>query len=196
MYGALYNGIAMAALDLAKRYTTQRRHANFGQSIADYPTTHDVYGRSIVDTQTSRIYLYSFCEQLDRCTDNGDWTMYETNPDTRPRSPSILWGLNAKEKAARVASEVPERMFRLFGGAGFSRKLEIERVLRDSKAGWVMGPSNEVTRAIVGRWALFGAAAVDWWNQVPNEGLLNAELGKLDNEAKEKLVARLLSEIG
>ena len=195
MYGALYNGVAMGALDLAKRYTTQRRHANFNQSIADYPTTHEVYGKSVVDTQASRIYLFSFCQQLDRCTNNGDWTMYETNPDARPRSPYILWGLNTKEKAARVASEVTERMFRLFGGAGFSRKLEIERVLRDSKAGWVMGPSNEVTRGLVGRWALHGAEAVDWWNQRPNEGLLNAELGKLDKHGKKQLIEQLQKEL-
>ena len=195
MYGALYNGVAMGALDLAKRYTTQRRHANFGQSVADYPTTHDVYGKSVVDTQASRIYLFSFCQQLDRCTNNGDWTMYETDPDIRPRSPYILWGLNAKEAAARAASEVTERMFRLFGGSGFSRKLEIERVLRDSKAGWVMGPSNEVTRGLVGRWALHGADAVDWWNQKPNEGLLNAELSKLDQSAKRALVEKLQKEM-
>ena len=196
MYGALYSGVAMGALDLAKRYTTQRRHANFGQCVADYPTTHDVYGKSVVDAQTARMYLYSFCQQLDHCTNNGDWTIYETQPDARPRSPLILWGLNAKEIAARVASEVPERMFHLFGGAGFSRKLEIERLLRDSKAGWVMGPSNEVTRGIVGRWALFGAEAVDWWNQKPNEGLLGAELGKLDDEAKRQLIKRLQDEVG
>ena len=195
MYGALYNGVAMGALDLAKRYTTQRRHAQYGQCIADYPTTHDVIGRSVIDAQTSRVYLFSFCELLDRSTNNGDWTMYETDPDARPRSQHIVWSLNAKEKAARVASEVPERMFRLFGGAGFSRRLEIERLLRDSKAGWVMGPSNEVTRGMAGRWALFGADAVDWWNQQVNEGLLNTELGKLDAHGKRKIIEKLEGEL-
>ena len=110
MYGSLYNGVAMGALDLAKRYTTQRRHVNFGQSVADYPTTHDVYGQSVVDAQASRLYLFSFAQQLDRCTNNGDWTMYEDDPDARPRSPYILWGLKAKEMAARSASDVTERM--------------------------------------------------------------------------------------
>jgi len=121
--------------------------------------------------------------------------MYEDDPDARPRSPYILWGLKAKEMAARSASDVTERMFRLFGGSGFSRKLEIERVLRDSKAGWVMGPSNEVTRGLVGRWALHGAEAVDWWNQRPNEGLLNMEINKLDQSAKRALMEKLQKEI-
>ena len=195
LYGALYNGVSMGALDLAKRYTTQRRHAQFGQCVADYPTTQDVFGRSLIDTQASRLCMYSFCELLDRSSNNGDWTIYETEPDAKLRSPHIPWSFNVKEKAARVASEVPERMFRLFGGAGFSRKLEIERVLRDSKAGWVMGPSNEVTRGMAGRWALFGAESVDWWNQHVNEGLLNVEIGKLDAQGKQALVEKLQREL-
>ena len=191
MYGALYSGMAMGALDIARRYTTKRRHANFGQCVADYPTTHDVYGTSLVDAQAARMFLFGFCQQLDRITGNGDWTLYERDPDARPRTPYMLWGLQVKEVAARAASEVTERMFRLFGGSGFSRSLEIERLLRDSKAGWVMGPSNEVTRGMVGRWALHGGEAVDWWNQRPNAGLLNAEIGKLDPEGKKKLIAQL-----
>jgi len=196
MYGAVYNGISMSALDLAKRHTTQRRHANFGQTIADYTTTQDVYGRGVIDTWTSRVNLYSFCQELDRRTNNGSWTIYEDDPDTRPRSPMILWGLIVKEKAAKVASEVTENMFRLFGGSGLSRKLEIERILRDSKAGWLMAPSNEVARGMVGRWALFGSDAVDWWNQQVNEGLLTSELSKLDAKAKRSLIAKLNAELG
>ena len=58
-----------------------------------------------------------------------------------------------------------------------------------------MGPSNEVTRGLVGRWALHGAEAVDWWNQRPNEGLLNAELGKLDKHGKKQLIEQLQKEL-
>ncbi len=195
LYGALYCGVAMGALDLARRYTTRRRHANFGQCIADYPTTHDVYGSSVVEAQAARMFLFGLCQEMDRATGNGDWTLYETHPDARPRTPYILWGLKVKEMAARVASEVTERMFRLFGGSGFSRRLEIERLLRDSKAGWVMGPSNEVARGMVGRWALHGAEAVDWWNQRPNAGLLASEIDKLDIEGKKELIERLQADL-
>ena len=159
LYGALYNGVAMGALDLARRYTTQRRHAQYGQSVADYPTTQAAYGKSVIDTQVSRGYLYALSRELDRATGGGDWTIYEADPDARPRTPYICWGLVAKEMAARVAGEVADAMFNLYGGAAYSRRLEIERVLRDSKAGWIMGPTNEVTRGIVGRWALHGHEA-------------------------------------
>ncbi len=196
LYGALYNGVAMGALDLARRYTTRRRHAQYGQSVADYPTTQAAYGKSVIDTQVSRGYLYALSRELDRATGGGDWTIYEADPDARPRTPYICWGLVAKEMAARVAGEVADGMFNLYGGAAYSRRLEIERVLRDSKAGWIMGPTNEVTRGIVGRWALHGHEAVDWWNQRVNRGLLDNELDKLDAAGKRAIMERLGAELG
>ena len=75
-------------------------------------------------------------------------------------------------------------MLQLCGGRGYMRAAEIERLVRDAKAGWVMAPSNEVSRQIVGRWALLGADAVDWWNQKVDERALHNELGKLDDEGK------------
>ena len=63
------------------------------------------------------------------------------------------------------------------------------------RAGWIMGPTNEVTRGIVGRWALHGYQAVDWWNQRVNENVLNGELGKLDSDGKRALIDRLNKEL-
>ena len=41
--------------------------------------------------------------------------------------------------------------------------LGLERLLRDGKAGWVMGASNEVLRQLIGKTSLFGLEAVDFW---------------------------------
>ena len=71
----------------------------------------------------------------------------------------------------------------------------IERLVRDSKAGWLMAPSNEVSQQIVGRWALLGADAVDWWNQKVDERALRNELGKLNDEEKRRLVDELSGEL-
>ena len=76
------------------------------------------------------------------------------------------------------------------------RANEIERLVRDAKAGWVMAPSNEVSRQIVGRWALLGPDSVDWWNQHVDERALHNELGKMDDDAKRELVAKLSAELG
>ena len=49
---------------------------------------------------------------------------------------------------------------------GFKKDMEIERYLRDGKAGWVMGPTNEVLRQFVGKYALFGMESLDYWKPV------------------------------
>jgi hypothetical protein len=120
--------------------------------------------------------------------------MYETDPDARPRASMTQWSLPAKVLAAKAAWETSDKMLQVCGGRGYGKGLEIERILRDGKAGWIMAPSNEVTRILVGKWALFGADAVDWWNQHVDEPALNNELSKLDNEQKNALIARLQSE--
>lgn len=81
-----------------------------------------------------------------------------------------------------MAMEVSDRMLQLRGGFGYSRKAGIERLVHDARAGWIMGPNNEITRQIVGRWALPGAEAADFWNQRVNEPLLLNELDKLDDD--------------
>lgn len=48
------------------------------------------------------------------------------------------------------------------------------------EAGWITGPNNEITRQIVGRWALLGAEATDFRNQKVNESRLLNEFDKLD----------------
>ncbi|MCE2520239.1 MAG: acyl-CoA/acyl-ACP dehydrogenase [Alphaproteobacteria bacterium] len=195
MFGALYNGVALACMDLARGHATKRRHAQYGQSIADYATTHDVFGRCLIDVQASRVYAFAVSELLDRNTSNNDWTLHEDDPEAMPRTAWTIWPFKAKELGCRMAMEVSDRMLQLHGGSGYSRKAGIERLVRDAKAGWIMGPNNEITRQIVGRWALLGAEAADFWNQRVNEPLLLNELDKLDEDGKRAIVARLARDI-
>jgi len=67
----------------------------------------------------------------------------------------------------------------------------LERILRDAKAGWVMGPTNEVLRQFVGKAVLLSFESLDYWNQVVNENVLHNELKKLDDDAKQKLIDQL-----
>ena len=43
------------------------------------------------------------------------------------------------------------------------RIVGLERLLRDGKAGWLMGASNEVLRQIVGKTSLLGLEVLDLW---------------------------------
>ena len=72
--------------------------------------------------------------------------------------------------------------------------MELERYLRDAKAGWVMGPTNEVLRQFVGKAVLLGFESLDYWNQSYNRRAVENEVKKLDSTAKRELAEQLLAE--
>jgi alkylation response protein AidB-like acyl-CoA dehydrogenase len=195
MYAGAYNGLAMACLDVARRHALRRAHVQYGRRIADYATSQDSYGRALCEAQASRMFAYGLARALDDATAGGDWTMYADDPDAAPRSAFTCWGLEAKVLAAGLAARVSDQMLQLCGGRGYARAAEIERLVRDPKAGWVMAPSNEVSQQIVGRWALLGPDSVDWWNQHVDERALRNELGKMSTDEKRRLVEELSSEL-
>ena len=72
--------------------------------------------------------------------------------------------------------------------------MELERYVRDAKAGWVMGPTNEVLRQFVGKAVLLGFDALDYWNQTYNRRVVENEVKKLDPDGKRELAAKLVEE--
>lgn len=195
MYAGAYNGLALSCVDVAKKHVTRKTHAQFGRRVADYPTTQDSFGRAVMDIEASRLSAYALAKAIDDATENGSWEIYERDPDAMPRSKFAHWCFQLKFLATRAASEISDRMLQACGGRGYMRDLDLERLVRDSKAGWVMGPSNEVTSQLVGKWALFGASSLDWWNQRVDEPVLMNELGKLDDEGKRKIIEKLSAEL-
>ena len=82
------------------------------------------------------------------------------------------------------------------GGTSYKKQpLELERYVRDGKAGWVMGPTNEVLRQFVGKTALLGMESLDYWNQVVNERAIKNETKKMTAEQKKELAESLLAEV-
>lgn len=195
MYAGAYNGVGMACIDVAKRHMMRKAHAQFGRRVADYPTIHDVVGEAVIDAQASRVFAYSVARELDKLTDNNSWDMYETDPNVMPRAKLSSWLFEAKVLSTRFAFQVSDKMLQACGGRGYMRDVELERLLRDSKAGWIMAPSNEVTKQLIGKWALHGPEAVDWWNQKVDEPVLMTELGKLDEDGKRRIVEHLNREL-
>jgi alkylation response protein AidB-like acyl-CoA dehydrogenase len=161
--------------------------------VADYPFIQDAFGEAVAQGQASRLFAFSFAKALDDATGNGDWAIYEKEPDAMPRAQYTAWVLEAKYLSTKFSFAVSDEMLKTCGGRGYMRDLELERLLRDSKAGWVMGPSNEVTRQLIGKWALFGAEAVDWWNQKIDEPVLMNELGKLDEAGRKRIIEHLMN---
>jgi alkylation response protein AidB-like acyl-CoA dehydrogenase len=190
---ACWNGISMGLIDIAKRHTTQKRHVDVGMRVCDYPTIQDYFGEAICDTNASRAFVFTMARALDDATNGCDWSIHR-DLAALPRAQYLHWMWQIKFNAAKNVAQVSDKMMHACGGTGYKPGLGIERYLRDGKAGWVMGPTNEVLRQFVGKSALLGFQSLDYWNQAVNQRVLDNEIKKLDGTAKRKLAERLLAE--
>jgi alkylation response protein AidB-like acyl-CoA dehydrogenase len=190
---ACWNGIAMGAIDIAKRHVTRKKHVDVGMRVADYPTIQDYFGEAIIDTNGCRMFSFSMAKLMDELTNGCDWSIH-VDLAALPRSVHLPWYWQIKFAAAKNVAHVCDKMLHACGGSGYKKDMEIERYLRDGKAGWVMGPTNEVLRQFVGKMALLGMDSLDYWNQSVNERVLHNEVKKLDAEGKRQLAAQLLEE--
>ncbi len=184
----------MGAINIAKRHTTRKKHMDVGKRVADYPTIQDYVGEAIMDTNASRSFVFSMGKLMDDITNNCDWSIHK-DLSAMPRVAYLSWYWQIKFIAAKNVAHVCDKMLHACGGSGFKKDMEIERYLRDGKAGWVMGPTNEVLRQFVGKLALLGIESLDYWNQNVNERVLQNEVKKLDLEGKRKLALSLMEQV-
>jgi alkylation response protein AidB-like acyl-CoA dehydrogenase len=188
-----WNGISLGMIDIAKGHTTKKKHIDVGMRVCDYPTIQDYVGEAIIDTNASRALVFQMAKAMDQLTNDCDWSIHE-DVSKLPRAQVLHWMWQVKFKAAKTVAQVSDKMLHACGGTGYKPGLGIERLLRDGKAGWVMGPTNEVLRQFVGKSALLGFASLDYWNQAVNERALTNEIKKLDPAAKRQLAERLMAE--
>jgi alkylation response protein AidB-like acyl-CoA dehydrogenase len=188
---SVWNGIALGAIDIAKRHTTRKRHVDVGMRVADYPTIQDYVGEAVMDTNACRIFALSVAQAFDDATDNNTRVL---EPGVLARGEFLHWAWQIKFEAAKNVAHVVDKMLHACGGSGYKRDMELERYLRDAKAGWVMGPTNEVLRQFVGKAVLLGFDSLDYWNQTYNRRAVENELKKLDAAGKRELGEQLIAE--
>jgi alkylation response protein AidB-like acyl-CoA dehydrogenase len=188
---SVWNGIALGAIDIAKRHTTRKKHVDVGMRVADYPTIQDYIGEAVMDTNASRIFVFSVAQAMDRATDDNTKVL---KPGETARADYLHWAWQIKFEAAKNVAHVVDKMLHACGGSGYKRDMELERYLRDAKAGWVMGPTNEVLRQFVGKAVLLGFDALDYWNQTYNRRVVENELKKLDSAGKRELAEQLVEQ--
>ncbi|HZJ51001.1 MAG TPA: acyl-CoA dehydrogenase family protein [Actinomycetota bacterium] len=185
---SVWNGLALGAIDIAKRHTTRKRHVDVGLRVADYPTIQDYVGEALMDTNASRLFVFSVAQALDNETDNNTRKL---EPGELARGNYLHWVWQIKFIAAKNTAHVVDKMLHSCGGSAYKRDMELERYLRDAKAGWVMGPTNEVLRQFVGKSVLLGFESLDYWNQTYNRRAVENEIKKLDSAGKRELAEQL-----
>jgi alkylation response protein AidB-like acyl-CoA dehydrogenase len=182
----------VGAIDIANRLTTRKPHVDVGLRVADYPTIQDYVGEAVMDTNACRLFVFSVAQAMDRATENNST---QPPPGEFARANYLHWAWQIKFEAAKNTAHVVDKMLHASGGSGYKRDMELERYLRDAKAGWVMGPTNEVLRQFVGKAVLLGFESLDYWNQTYNRRAVENELKKLDAEGKRKLAEELLAQV-
>jgi alkylation response protein AidB-like acyl-CoA dehydrogenase len=138
------------------------------------------------------MFVFSVAQACDQATEGG---RKNPGPGELARGTYLHWLWQIKFEAAKNVAQVVDKMLHCCGGTGFKKEpLELERYLRDGKAGWVMGPTNEVLRQFVGKTALLGIESLDYWNQVVNRRAVENEVKKMSPDEKRELAERLLAE--
>src|SRR5919202_457042 len=178
-------------IEIAKRHTTRKRHVDVGMRVADYPTIQDYVGEAVMDTNACRLFVTSVAQAMDWATDNNT---KELQPGEFARADFLHWAWQIKFDAEKNVAHVVDKMLHACGGSGYKRDMELERYLRDAKAGWGMGPTNEVLRQFVGKAVLNGFDSLDYWNQQYNRRVVENELKKLDAKGKRELAEQLMTQ--
>ncbi|GAB7053604.1 MULTISPECIES: acyl-CoA dehydrogenase family protein [unclassified Paenibacillus] len=136
---ACWIGIAQGAISTAVDNAKKKIHADTGQSVANYQVIRHEMAKAQILVDSARSMLYRVAEKMDETTRKGELLSSCLYP---------LWEL--KTHAADIVIEVTNKALQISGGRGYL-KGNIERFMRDGRAGAIMGPTNEVLREWIGR---------------------------------------------
>jgi alkylation response protein AidB-like acyl-CoA dehydrogenase len=125
-------GLAQGALDAATSYVKERRQ--FGQRVADFQGVQFLLADMATQVEAARLLVYEACELLDA-------------GDPRVSKLASMSKLFAADTAMKVTTDAVQ----LFGGAGYTRRYAVERMMRDAKVTQIYEGTNQVQRVVVAR---------------------------------------------
>jgi hypothetical protein len=128
---ALAVGILQAALDAAVDYARTRRQ--FGQAIADFQGVQWLLADMAKDTAAARLLTHAAALQFER------------------GERATVAAAMAKCFASDAAVQHTSSAVQIFGGAGYIRGFEVERLYRDAKITQIYEGTNQIQRNLIAR---------------------------------------------
>ena len=122
-------GIAEGALNKAVKYAKEREQ--FGRPIAKFQNTQFKLAEMAIDIESARHLVYKAA------------TLKDAGENYSVAAAA------AKLKAARVAMDVTTKAVQIFGGYGYSKEYEVERMMRDAKITEIYEGTSEVMLMVV-----------------------------------------------
>lgn len=139
-FGAVYLGIAQAALNTIVRYANSRIPTALGKPIASLAKVQRAIGEIALAVRGARALLSEVA---------GRW---DARPDARQGMAADVVG--AKTACVNAAIEATEGAMRCAGIGGLERRLGLERLFRDARAGPLNPPQEDLALELIGRMAL------------------------------------------
>ena len=130
--GAQAVGIAQGALDLAVRYTTERKQ--FDAQLANFEGVQFMLADMATHVEAARLLVYRAC------------AMADAGVPGLTRAASM-----AKLFATDTAMSVTTDAVQLLGGAGYTRDFAAERMMRDAKATQIYEGTNQIQRIVIAK---------------------------------------------
>jgi alkylation response protein AidB-like acyl-CoA dehydrogenase len=128
---ALAVGIAQAGLEAAVDYARQRKQ--FGKEIAEFQGVQWLLADMAKDIEAARLLAYSAAVRIDRGED------------------ATMTCSMAKCFAGDMAVARTSDAVQVFGGSGYIRGFEVERLYRDAKICQIYEGTNQIQRMIIAR---------------------------------------------
>jgi len=128
---ALAVGIAQAGLEAAVYYAGQRKQ--FGKTIAEFQGVQWLLADMATDIEAARLLVHSAAVKIDRGED-------------ATKACSMAKCFAGDMAVARTSDAV-----QVFGGSGYIRGFEVERLYRDAKITQIYEGTNQIQRMIIAR---------------------------------------------
>ncbi len=122
-------GIAEGALDRTVSYVKERKQ--FGRCIGAFQNTQFQLANLATETEAAQLLVYKAAEAK------------------RTQSRYSVEAAKAKLFAAETAMDVTTKCVQLFGGYGYIREYEVERMMRDAKITEIYEGTSEVQRMVI-----------------------------------------------
>lgn len=129
--GPLGVGAAQCALDKCVAYVKERRQ--FGQPLMMFEMILEKLANMSLEIEAARLLTYKaawMCDEGIRCSAEAS---------------------QAKLFATEMGMHVANEAVQIFGGYGYMREYEVERMFRDAKVGGIVAGTSEIQRLIIAR---------------------------------------------
>jgi alkylation response protein AidB-like acyl-CoA dehydrogenase len=136
-FAAVYLGVGQAALHAVAHYAKQRVPTALGKPIAQLPHIQRNIGHMQVLLASAQSVLFDVARK---------WT---ERPEYRANMEAELAA--AKYLCTNAAIQATDIALRTAGASGLDRRLPLERLLRDARAGLMHPPQDEAALALIGR---------------------------------------------